>query len=93
MIERTREDGRQTDDVRVTGPPTPDITAPLTWRQCIAEGCDTRVDPRDQSTRCPTHRTELVDLERIREIVEVNRRAAAHVAGLRAYARAVRDDG
>jgi hypothetical protein len=91
MIEHARDPGWQTEDVRTAGPPTPDITAPLTWRRCIAEGCVARVDPRDRNNRCPTHRGEDVDLEHIRAIVETNRAAAARLAGHRAYARAMGD--
>lgn len=91
MIERARDEGWQTDEVRLAGPPTPDITAPLTWRQCIAEQCGARVDPRDRNNRCPEHRSEDVDLERVRAIVEANREVGRRLAGHLAYARAVGD--
>ena len=35
----------------------PDHFAPMTWHQCMAAGCDTRVDPWDHNIRCPDHRT------------------------------------
>jgi hypothetical protein len=91
MIERTRDESGQTCEVRTAGPPTPDITAPMTWRRCIAEGCDERIDPRDRNTRCPEHRRQAVNLERVRAIVEVNREAAARIRGRAAYARAIGD--
>lgn len=73
----------ETDDVGAAF--TPDWSAPMTWSVCIADGCRTRVDPRDHNHRCPEHRRQPIDLARVRQLVDAGRRRSAADVARRRY--------